>query len=50
MAQLAGLPRKPEQKPMAKRNVAVKTPEPAVYTVETVTGGKVIVTKFPETK
>jgi pilus assembly protein CpaB len=49
MAQLLGLPRKPEQKPMAKR-VAVKAPEQAVYTVETVTGGKVIVTKFPETK
>ncbi|HET9366330.1 MAG TPA: Flp pilus assembly protein CpaB [Candidatus Angelobacter sp.] len=50
MAELAGLQRKPELRPMARRNVGVKIPEPAVYTVETVTGGKVTVAKFPETK
>lgn len=49
MAELAGLQRKAER-PMVKRNVGVKIPEPAVYTVETVTGGKVTVAKFPETK
>jgi pilus assembly protein CpaB len=50
MAELAGLQRKAEPRPMARRNVGVKIPEPAVYTVETVTGGKVTVAKFPETK
>ena len=41
---------KTEQKPAAKRNVTVKTPEPPVYTVETLTGGKVVVSKFPGTQ
>ena len=50
MAELAGLQRKTEQKPAAKRNVTVKTPEPPVYTVETLTGGKVVVSKFPGTQ
>lgn len=50
MAELAGLARKTESKPMTRRNVAVKTPEPPVYTVETLTGGKVLVSKFPGTQ
>ena len=50
MAQLAGLPRKTEEKPRTKHTVMPKTPEPAVYTVETLTGGKVLVSKFPGTQ
>jgi len=48
MAELAGMTRKTEEKPRARRTVAVKTPEPAMYTVETLSGGKVAVAKFPE--
>jgi len=50
MAELAGLQRKTEQRPAARRNVTVKTPEPAVYTVETLSGGKVVVSRFPATQ
>jgi pilus assembly protein CpaB len=49
MAQLAGLARKPEPKPRAK-GIAPKAPEPPIYTVETLTGGKVLVSKFPLTQ
>jgi pilus assembly protein CpaB len=48
MAELAGMTRKTEEKPRTRRMVAVKTPEPAMYTVETLAGGKVAVAKFPE--
>jgi pilus assembly protein CpaB len=47
MAELAGLTRKSEEKPRARRTVTVKPPEPPVYTVETLAGGKVLVSKFP---
>jgi len=50
MAELAGLQRKTEQRPAARRNVTVKAPEPAVYTVETLSGGKVVVSRFPATQ
>ena len=50
MAELAGLERKAEPKPMTRRTVAPKIPEPPVYTVETLTGGKVLVSKFPATQ
>ncbi|HLY92596.1 MAG TPA: hypothetical protein VKQ89_05000, partial [Candidatus Angelobacter sp.] len=48
MAELAGMTRKTEEKPRARRTVAVKAPEPAMYMVETLSGGKVAVAKFPE--
>lgn len=50
MAALSGVPRKIEQKPRRRRNVAVKIPEPATYNVETLVGGKVLVSKFPESQ
>lgn len=50
MAELAGFARKNDQKPRARRTVAVKPPEPPVYTVETLAGGKVLVSKFPGTQ
>lgn len=46
MAELSGIERKIDAKPR-KRNVAVKTPQPPMYTVETLAGGKVAVAKFP---
>jgi hypothetical protein len=33
-----------------KRNTALKAPEPPIYTVETLVGGKVLVSKFPESQ
>jgi pilus assembly protein CpaB len=50
MAELAGLTRKPEPRPAMRRNVSPKIPEAPVYTVETLTGGKVLVSKFPGTQ
>lgn len=47
MAELSGIPRKIQAKPRMPRNVAHKTPEPETYTVETLVGGKVLVSKFP---
>ena len=49
MAALSGIPRKV---PVAhgKRVVAPKIPDPLTYTVETLVGGKVIVSKFPVTQ
>lgn len=48
MAQLAGFTRKSDEKPRTRRNVTVKIPDPVMYTVETLAGGKVAVAKFPE--
>lgn len=45
MAELSGIPNKV---PQTKRKAAAKAPEPATYSVETVVGSKVLVSKFPE--
>jgi pilus assembly protein CpaB len=50
MAELSGIERKSDVKPRARRSVAPKTPEPPMYTVETLAGGKVVVSKFPATQ
>lgn len=50
MATLSGIPRKVQEKPRTRRNVAVKIPEPATYNVETLVGGKVLVSKFPQSQ
>ena len=47
MAELAGLARKSEAKPHMKRVAESKPAEPPIYTVETLSGGKVSVAKFP---
>jgi pilus assembly protein CpaB len=46
MAELAGIPKKVPQ-PKAHTKQAAATIAPAAYTVETVSGGKVTVAKFP---
>lgn len=48
MAELAGMPRPLEAKPRSKHKALVNVPDPAPYTVETLVGGKVLVSKFPE--
>jgi pilus assembly protein CpaB len=50
MAELTGIPRKQPEAAHTRRAVAVKPPEPATYSVETLVGGKVIVAKFPATQ
>lgn len=50
MAELAGMPRMADAKPHSKHKVAVSAAEPAPYTVETLVGGKVLVSKFPENR
>jgi pilus assembly protein CpaB len=48
MAELSGIPRKVQEKPHTRRSgVAPKVPDPPTYTVETLAGGKVTVSKFP---
>jgi pilus assembly protein CpaB len=48
MAELAGIPRKaPQPAPHSKRVIPAKAPE--TYTVETLTGGKTTVARFPVT-
>jgi pilus assembly protein CpaB len=47
MAELTGVPRKAPQAVMPRRTVAPKAAQPVTYSVETFSGGKVTVTKFP---
>jgi pilus assembly protein CpaB len=50
MAELAGIARAVQPKPQRSRRVNIKAPEPALYTVETLVGGKVLVSKFPDNR
>jgi pilus assembly protein CpaB len=48
MAELSGVPRK--QPVVHEKRVVAPKVEPAVYTVETLAGGKVLISKFPATQ